>query len=219
MKRRGKSKINFLITSGPTREPLDPVRYLSNYSTGFLGVLMAKLAAGEGHCVTLVHGSIPVPEGLKARKVPFETALDLKHIMAVEVLKCDCLVMIAAVSDFKPLAVERAKIKKGKKVLRLTLVENPDVLKTLTRFKGDRFFIGFSVESTNLYQNSFQKLKEKGLDLIVAQKATNKTNPFGNVRMDIMFIDKKGNRRDFKNITKDRLARHLIESAEKRLIL
>ena len=214
-----KKRLNLLISSGPTREPIDPVRFLSNYSTGFLGILLAKLAKERGHHVTLAHGPMEVPKSLKVHKIPFETVLDLKRVLTDEVPKCDALIMIAAVSDFKPLSVETMKIKKGKRILTLTLVENPDVLKSLAKLKNGKFFIGFSVESKGVYKHSLQKLKKKGLDLIVGQKATDKKRPFGDVKMDIVVIDRKGSRRDFKGMSKEALAKYLIQCLEKRLIL
>jgi phosphopantothenoylcysteine decarboxylase/phosphopantothenate--cysteine ligase len=208
-----RKKLRIVISCGPTREPLDPVRFISNYSTGTLGVTLGRVCARAGHAVTLVHGPVEVPRDFRARRVPFETVLDLKDRLSREVPRCDILFMNAAVSDFKPLVAEAAKIKKGSRFLRLALVENPDVLKYLRRFKRDRVFVGFSLESKDLYRNSLRKLREKDLDLIVAQKVNERVRPFGRVSIDVMVIDRRGRSRLFRSITKERLSRLLLREA------
>ena len=109
-----KEKLKVVISCGPTREALDPVRFISNYSTGTLGLTIAEVCEKRGHSVTLAHGPIEVPGHLKAKRVPFESVLDLKRVLAKAVPACDVLFMVAAVSDFKPLETAAAKIKKGK---------------------------------------------------------------------------------------------------------
>lgn len=212
-----KRKLRVVISCGPTREPLDPVRFISNYSTGTLGLILARACAEKGHEVTLAHGPIEIPSNLEARKIPFETVLDLKKVLTSAVRRCDVLFMVAAVSDFKPLVAEQAKIKKGPRFLKLSLVENPDVLKSLRRFKRHRVFIGFSLESRHVYRSSLRKLKEKGLDLIVAQRVTDRIKPFGRVSIDALVIDRRGKRRAFRNVPKKKLAEYLISKARQLL--
>lgn len=207
-------RIRIVISCGPTREPLDPVRFISNYSTGTLGVTMARECARMGHDVTLVHGPIPVPKDVRVRKISFETVLDLMRALRSAVRRCDVLFMNAAVSDFKPLEAARIKIKKGARFLDLSLVENPDVLKYLGRYKRGKIYVGFSLESKDIYRHSLEKLRRKGLDLIVAQKVTPTVKPFGPVPIDVMLIDRHGRRENFSKISKVRLARVLMKRVE-----
>ncbi len=200
-----------VISAGPTREPLDPVRFISNYSTGTLGLTLARIYSELGHEVVLAHGPIEVPSLLKVRKRPFETVLDLMKVLNEEVPKCDVLYMVAAVSDFKPLVAAQAKIKKGSRFLNLSLVQNPDVLKSLRRHKKDKLYVGFSLESKDIYKHSLKKLREKGLDMIVAQKVNEKIKPFGPVSIDAMMIDADGSKQELKNVSKDKLAGILIK--------
>lgn len=208
-------KLKVVISAGPTREPLDPVRFISNYSTGTLGVTLARIHRAMGHDVTLAHGPMPLPPNLKVKTLEFETVLDLMKVLSKVVPTCDVLYMVAAVSDFKPLVAEQAKIKKGSRFLNLSLVQNPDVLKHLRRYKDGKVFVGFSLESKNVYKHSFKKLREKGLDLIVAQKVNEKIKPFGHVSIDATVIDSAGHRDEFRKVSKDKLARYLIRRVAK----
>ncbi len=205
-----KKKLRIVISAGPTREPLDPVRFISNYSTGTLGITLARLASKMGHEVVLVHGPIEIPKDLKVRRVKFESVLDLMTALRREVPRCDVLYMVAAVSDFKPLVASQFKIKKGGRFLNISLVQNPDVLKSLRRFKKNKTYVGFSLESKHLYKHSYQKLREKDLDLIVAQHVDEETRPFGPVRIGATVIDSAGRRSVFKKISKIKLARYLV---------
>jgi len=206
--------MRILISCGPTREPLDPVRFISNYSTGTLGLTLARLYSEAGHDVVLAHGPIEVPRDLDVKKRPFETVLELMKVLNDEVPKADVLYMVAAVSDFKPLVAAVAKIKKGGRFLNLSLVQNPDVLKSLRRHKKDKIYVGFSLESKDIYRHSLKKLQEKGLDMIIAQIVNEKTRPFGEVAIDAMVISREGKKEAFKKVSKDRLAKVLIRKVE-----
>jgi phosphopantothenoylcysteine decarboxylase / phosphopantothenate---cysteine ligase len=207
-----KRKLTILITAGPTREPLDPVRFISNYSTGVMGLELADASSRLGHAVTLVHGPMNVPASIKARRIPFETVADLQRTLTQEVPHADILFMVAAVSDFRPSKTSRLKIKKGKRH-HLSLVENPDVLQSLKPLKNGKCFVGFSVESKSLLKNAKAKLKKKGLDLIVAQKVTKSIRPFGQSRVSAMVIDRSGKTENLKSVTKGVLARTLVKRA------
>lgn len=210
-----KEKLRIVISCGPTREPLDPVRFISNYSTGTLGLTLAKVCERRGHSVTLAHGPVEIPKGLKARLVPFETVLDLKRVLSKEVPRCDVLFMVAAVSDFKPLETAAAKIKKGGgRFFNLSLVENPDILKSLSRLKPGKVYIGFSLESKGVFEHSLKKLRAKNLDLIVAQLVNEKVRPFGKTSIGAIIIDKRGGQKAFRSISKKDLAEYLVDKAE-----
>ena len=157
-------QLKVLISCGPTRESIDPVRFISNLSTGTFGFELADLYSRMGHRVTLVHGPIAVPKEITSRKIPFETSEDLNRILKREVPKNDILFMTAAVSDFRPKKIQRNKIKKKKGSLKLEFVQNKDVLKSLAPLKKNRVYVGFSVESRQvrelmeLYARSWRDL-------------------------------------------------------------
>jgi len=210
-----KRRLRILISLGPTRESLDPVRFISNYSTGTLGTALARACMKGGHRVTVAYGVMSYAcNELKTRKIPFDSVLDLKKVLTKEIPKHDVLFMVAAVSDFKPLSASATKIKKGNRFLQLSLVENPDVLKSLSRFKPGKVFVGFCLESQDLYQKALSKLKAKNLDLIVAQKATDKTVPFGAIPIDALVIYKNGRKKAFRRIDKQSLSRFLVRETE-----
>lgn len=160
--------MKLLITAGPTREHLDPVRFLSNRSTGKMGFAIARAAADRGHRVTLVAGpvSLPTPEGVA--RVDVVSARDM--LAAVERLlpEQDALVMAAAVADWRPAHASATKLKKSDMRPVLELEPNPDILKTIRPLKGARLFAGFAAETGDPLAEARRKLATKGLDLIVA---------------------------------------------------
>ncbi len=166
--------MRFVVTAGPTREPLDPVRYLSNASSGRMGFALAEAAARRGHEVVLVAGPVALetPSGV-ARRLDVVTARDLQGVLAEEVPSCDVLLMCAAVCDYRPVEVVEHKIKREPGVWQLTLEPNPDLLAELAPRKGDRIFIGFALESENGEVNARAKLERKGLDAIALNAPAN----------------------------------------------
>jgi phosphopantothenoylcysteine decarboxylase / phosphopantothenate---cysteine ligase len=159
-----------VVTAGPTREALDPIRYLSNRSSGKMGYAIAELAARQGARTHLVHGpvSLKTPHGVLPH--PVQSANEMLETMRDIVPKADVLIMAAAVADYAP--KKRAQKKLKKKDLgaspRIDLAENPDIVATLAKKKGKTLFIGFAAETNDVEQNALGKLAKKGLDLIVA---------------------------------------------------
>ena len=164
--------MNFLITAGPTREYLDPVRFLSNRSTGKMGFAVAQAAAERGHTVSLVAGPVSLPTPAGVVRTDVVSALDL--LAAVERLlpACDALVMSAAVADWRPKCASAGKLKKADMRPVLELEPNPDILKTVRPLKGARLFVGFAAETGDPLAEAQRKLTAKGLDLIVANDVT-----------------------------------------------
>jgi phosphopantothenoylcysteine decarboxylase/phosphopantothenate--cysteine ligase len=166
---RGRS---VLVTAGPTREPIDPVRYLSNHSSGRMGLALAAAARDRGAAVTLLHGPIglPLPDGVRAQAV--ETAAEMAERVLDLAPRMDVLVMAAAVADYRPQTVASGKLKKHAASLTLQLERNPDILELLdARLAGavERpMRVGFAAETEDLLANARAKLARKGLDLIVA---------------------------------------------------
>ena len=196
-------KIRFLIASGPTREPLDPVRYLSNYSTGTMGRYLAGEAKKAGHKVTWVE----CPGNT-------ETAAQLEAGLKKLLPKSDVLIMAAAVCDVRPLKFSGKKIKKDQ-LSSIRLTKNPDILASLSKTKRkDQIFIGFALESENIFKNALKKLEEKKLDLIVLQKVTAKKTPFGDKPIDAFFLDRDEAIMRYRAIKKQKLAGLIVDAAE-----
>jgi phosphopantothenoylcysteine decarboxylase/phosphopantothenate--cysteine ligase len=207
-----------LVTCGPTREPLDPVRFISNRSTGTLGIEIARAFAARGHRVVLAAGPIDLPKDLgpRVRVVRFETARDLHGIALKEFKRCDAVCMTAAVADFRPAVQSSAKIKRGKSTRTVRLIPNPDILADLGRRKRPgQVLVGFAVESSQVEARAKAKLIKKKLDLIVAQRVGGGADPFGRVSMNTVVIGRSPTRiAAFSAISKPALAAHIAASVE-----
>ena len=164
--------MNILITAGPTREHLDPIRFLSNRSTGKMGFAIAQAAAERGHQVTLVAGPVALATPHGVTRVDVISARDM--LTAVERLlpQHDVLIMSAAVADWRPAQAADAKLKKSEMSPTLQLMPNPDILTTIAPLKGNRIFVGFAAETGDPLAEAQRKLMAKGLDLIVANDIT-----------------------------------------------
>lgn len=169
-----------VVTAGPTREPIDPVRYLSNHSTGKQGTALAEAAWRRGADVVVVHGPMSAPLPVGARTTAVETTADMAEAVASEIAAADVLVMAAAPADFRPASVASAKIKKSGSAPTIDLTETPDVLKsTSSRRKPGMIVVGFALETDDLEENAQKKLAAKGLDFIVANNAREAGAGFG----------------------------------------
>ena len=196
-------RLRFLVASGPTQEPIDPVRFISNHSTGVMGKSVVEAAKKRGHSVEWVE----CPKRA-------QTALELEKLLKHLTPKSDVLVMAAAVADVRPADFSGAKIKK-EKLRAIRLVKNPDVLAGLARKKKKgQVFIGFGLESADLVRNGKKKLRKKGLELIVLQKVTKNDKPFGDKAVDAALLDADGRVMRHRSITKQRLAAELVKRAE-----
>jgi phosphopantothenoylcysteine decarboxylase/phosphopantothenate--cysteine ligase len=209
--------LNILITAGTTREPIDPVRFISNYSTGIFGYEIAREAKKRGHRVILISGPTVFAKPPGISSVDIETPRQLENELKAKFEWCDCLVMTAAVCDFRVIAVAKKKIKRGeKKEICLVLKQNPDILKNLGRRKRSRrkLLIGFALETENLVKNALRKLREKNLDLIVATQMSKKHYPFGQARLKALIIDRKAHIQRMAKATKKYLSRILLDRIE-----
>jgi len=216
-----------LITAGPTRERIDPVRFISNYSTGIFGYEIAKQAAGRGWRTCLVSGptGLKPPSGVKFIEV--ESAEDMRRAVKKESKQAGFIIMAAAVSDWKAKRPAQRKIKRSKNATTLKLVENPDIVKELGR-KKKAILAGFALETEGLEKNAFKKLKEKNLDLIIANrlKKGSRLSIFGDNKLDVLIIDRFGNKSSFYHKDKRALAKiildkvlglNIIQSAERKI--
>lgn len=159
-----------LITAGPTREALDPVRYLSNRSSGKMGFAVARAARDAGARVTLVSGpvSLKTPKGVW--RVNVESAQEMRRQVMQFLPDSDIFIATAAVADYRPAKISDSKIKKGGEQLTIELVRNPDILADVAASSGAPFTVGFAAETHNLEDNARAKLFHKGLDMIAANK-------------------------------------------------
>ena len=160
--------MKLLVTAGPTREHLDPVRFLSNRSTGKMGFAVAQAAAERGHAVTLVAGPVSLPTPAGVTRVDVVSALDMLAAVQRLLPGHDALVMSAAVADWRPRRMSGTKLKKSAMSPLIELEPNPDILKTVGPLKGQRLFVGFAAETGDPLAEAQRKLASKGLDLIVA---------------------------------------------------
>ncbi len=203
-----------LITAGPTREPIDPVRYISNHSSGKQGYAIADAAMALGAQVTLVSGpvSLPIPRGVGM--MPVTTAQEM--LKAVESsLPADIAIFTAAVADWRVASVAGEKIKKGEdgKAPGLSFAENPDILKTVATKKSGRpkLVVGFAAETEKVIDNARAKLARKGCDLIVANDVSAEKGVFGGERNTVHLVSAKGVE-DWPPLTKAEVARRLMET-------
>lgn len=161
-----------IVTAGPNWEPLDPVRFISNRSTGKMGFALARVARRRGAEVTLISGptALSPPHGVRFCRV--QTALEMQQAVLEYYPQATVVVSAAAVADYRPAQIAPQKVKKGEGKVVMELVRNPDILAELGQQKGDRFLIGFATETEEVLQNAVQKLRSKNLDLIVANDVT-----------------------------------------------
>src|SRR5580693_2560217 len=183
-----------IVTSGPTYEPIDPVRFLGNRSSGRQGHAIAQAALGGGARVTLVSGPVSLPDPIGATVIHVETALEMRA--AVEAaLPADAFIGAAAVADWRVETQAGAKIKKGGRGSpTLRLVENPDILAEISKDKASRpaVVIGFAAETEDVAANARAKLQRKGCDLIVANSVARGTSTFGGEANQVQLIDANG---------------------------
>jgi phosphopantothenoylcysteine decarboxylase/phosphopantothenate--cysteine ligase len=205
---------HILVTAGPTREKIDPVRYISNYSTGTIGYEIARHAKSRGLSVTLVSGPtlLQPPKGVEF--VSVESAQDMNAAVLKFLKKAQCVIMTAAVADWRPKRFAGRKIKKGG-ARNIELIENPDILAGIGRRKKDKVIIGFALETESLEKNALKKLKDKNLDIIVANRLTSKRSVFGDRPLDVVIIDRFGNRTRVFNKRKSKLAKIILDKALK----
>jgi len=206
----GRKTLRILITAGPTREAIDPVRYLSNRSSGKMGYALAAAAARHGR-VTLVSGPVALAAPRPAKLIRVVTAREMARAVLRESRNADVIIQCAAVADFKPARVPKHKIKKTGRALSLKLVPAVDILATLgRRKKRGQLLVGFAAETRGLRKNALAKLRHKNLDYIVANPVGRKGAGFDADANEALVIGSSGFEIRFPRMTKVRLARKLI---------
>ncbi|AWN50728.1 bifunctional phosphopantothenoylcysteine decarboxylase/phosphopantothenate--cysteine ligase CoaBC [Methylobacterium sp. 17Sr1-1] len=206
------SERHLLVTSGPTHEPVDPVRYLANRSSGKQGHAIAAAAAAAGARVTLVSGPVTLPDPPGVTVVRIETAREM--LAAVEAaLPADIAVFAAAVADWRPARLGEEKIKKGPEgPPPLALTENPDILATVARRTEGRppLVVGFAAETTDVIAHARAKIARKGCDLIVANDVSAATGVMGGDSNAVHLIGRDGSLETWPSLPKDEVARRLV---------
>jgi len=205
---RGKK---ILVTAGPTYEPIDPVRFIGNHSSGKMGFDIAKAAADEGAEVILVSG----PTHLKlnhplVKMVSVTSSEEMYHACHEYFGDVDAAVAAAAVADYRPKNVATQKIKKNESTLSLELEKTKDILSSLGAIKKDQFLVGFALETENEIENAKLKIKKKNLDLIVLNSLNDEGAGFGKPTNKVTFIDKDFNLEPLELKTKEEVAQDII---------
>ena len=202
-------KPNILITSGPTREYIDPVRFISNASSGKMGDALARAALARKLKVVLIAGPSEVSYPAGAKIVRVNSALEMLKAAKEYYRFADIIIGAAAVSDYRPGTFTKHKLKKTARVLNLRLVKNPDILKTLGKNKKNKVVVGFALETENLIASAKRKLKEKNLDIIVA----NSPKSIGKDKTTAYLMLRNGTVKRLGNIYKKTAAKRIIDEA------
>ena len=216
MKRQARSphrkKGVFLITAGPTVEPIDPVRFISNHSTGRMGYELAVAAIARNYKVIMIHGPMDftLPRAIKSIRV--STAVEMRRRVLENFSKADYVVMAAAVCDFRAAYVSRRKIKKGReKTYWLKLARNPDILKELGAKKGRQVLVGYALETDRPLENARKKLRTKKLDFIVTNTIGDSSSPFGNGLTSVSLLARDGRYKRIRRSSKRAIASQLLD--------
>ena len=206
LKKRDLGSEKLLITAGPSREPLDPVRYISNRSSGKMGYALARAAVRRGAEVTLISGPTALEPPAGARLISVTTAAEMRDAVIKEFAQCTAIVMTAAVADYRPTMVADQKMKRGKGPVELRLEPNPDILKELSDKKNGKLLVGFAAETEELTANAEKKLREKNLDMIIANNVTEAGSGFDGDTNIATILDRTGAKRSLPLMSKDELA-------------
>ena len=212
--------MRIIVTAGPTREYLDPVRFLSNPSSGKMGFAIAAEAARRGHEVTLIAGPVALktPKGVK--RVDVVSAREMLSAVKKAAQRADVFISTAAVADWRPAKCAAKKLKKGEMSGVLKLVRNPDILKTINRTieqSNNRTIrlVGFAAETDHVLAEAARKCREKGLEFIVANDVTKKGSGFGTDTNKVTFVFADGTQRKFPLMTKRMVAKRILDEVSR----
>lgn len=202
-----------LVTAGPTQEAMDPVRFITNHSTGKMGFAIAEKAVKRGAKVMLVAGptNLPTPQGVERHDV--RSAREMHAACMKLMTQADIIIKSAAVADYRPAEISDQKIKKSEDELVIRLEKNPDILYELGKVKGDRVLIGFAMETQNLIENAKAKVQKKNLDYIVANDLKTEGAGFAGDTNVVKIIDRQGNVEEIPLMMKAKLADIILDRA------
>jgi phosphopantothenoylcysteine decarboxylase/phosphopantothenate--cysteine ligase len=200
-----------LVTAGPTEESIDPVRFLSNRSSGKMGFALARAARRRGAEVTLISGPTALPVPPQMRSIAVRSAAQMREAVFNHLESASILIMAAAVSDYRPKQKAPEKIKKSKLETVLELELNPDILAEAGKKKNSRILVGFAAETENLLQSTREKLEKKNLDLIVANDVTLPGAGFKADTNIVKIMDRSGKVEELPLMTKEDLADRILD--------
>jgi phosphopantothenoylcysteine decarboxylase/phosphopantothenate--cysteine ligase len=202
--------VRFVVTAGPTREAIDPVRFISNRSSGKMGYAIAEAALAKKHQVTLISGpaSITPPRG--AKNVSITTSDELHDAVHRAARDCDVLVMCAAVADYKPASVAARKVKKRKSSFALKLIPTRDILAFLPKRRG-YLVVGFAAETHDLKSNAQKKLRAKNCDAIVANDVSGSETGMESDENEVVIFFQNGESQKISRAPKKIIARELVK--------
>jgi phosphopantothenoylcysteine decarboxylase/phosphopantothenate--cysteine ligase len=203
--------VRFVVTAGPTREPIDPVRFLSNRSSGKMGYAIAEAALESGHDVTLISGPVDLSPPKRARFVSVTTSEEMFARVRRAIGDCDVLVMCAAVADYKPAKFSPQKLKKKNTTRSLELVPTPDILSAITRGPRSFLAIGFAAETNDVEKNARKKLRAKNCDMIVANDVSRVDSGMESDENEVEIIFRNGERKKIRRTAKKIIARELVK--------
>jgi len=197
---------NVIVTAGPNAEPIDPVRFITNRSTGKMGYAMARVAWRRGAEVTLVSGPTALPPPRGVRFCAVRTAREMQQAVLEHYPQATMVVSAAAVADYRPAHVAPQKLKKGDGGFTIELTRNPDILAELSHQKGNRILVGFATETEDVLQNAARKLRGKNLDMIVANDVTQEGAGFAHDTNIVTLIDRSEQVETLPLMSKDEVA-------------
>ena len=199
-----------VITAGPTREALDPVRFISNHSSGKMGYALAEAAAKAGAAVTLISGPVALATPKGVQRVSVESAQEMLDASLIAASAADIFIGAAAVADYRPVMVADQKIKKGEEeVMEILLTKNPDIIATIATLEPRPFMVGFAAETENVIAYARSKLERKGLDLVIANDVSQSDIGFNSDHNEVVVVG-AGGEIAMPRASKAALAEHLI---------
>jgi len=199
-----------LITAGPTREDIDPVRYLSNHSSGKMGFEIAQAAQHAGAEVILVAGPVNLDCSPSINRINVTSAVEMHQQVMEQIKEQDIFIGCAAVADYRVCDIAQQKIKKNDQQLVLTMIENPDIIASVAKLDNKPYCVGFAAETTNVVDHATKKLNDKKLDMICANDVSKADIGFNSNANRLTIITKDGAQQEFEKATKESLAVKLV---------
>jgi phosphopantothenoylcysteine decarboxylase/phosphopantothenate--cysteine ligase len=206
-----------LVTAGPTWESIDPVRFITNPSSGKMGFALARAAEYRGADVTLVSGPTNIPAPLNVNVVRVKTAEEMAQAVFEHMKDCQIIIKAAAVSDYRPKEKEKHKVKKDNDEMIIDLKKTQDILKELGKRKTDQILVGFAAETRDLEKNAGKKLKEKNLDIIAGNLVGDPSSGFGSDTNQVTLFFKDGKKESIPEMEKDGVANLLLNRIVERM--
>jgi phosphopantothenoylcysteine decarboxylase/phosphopantothenate--cysteine ligase len=204
------SGLDVVITAGPTREAIDPVRFISNHSSGKMGYALAEAARDAGARVTIISGPVRLAAPEKVTVTQVESASEMLAASLEQQNNCDIFIAAAAVADYRPLQIAQQKIKKSGEQIQMALIKNPDIVATIAQLENKPFVVGFAAETQDVATYARGKLEKKNLNMIVANDVSNSDIGF-NSDSNSVTVFWGENQQDFPCMSKSALANELIE--------